>query len=123
MNLHQQREIMRRWKISKFATSFMGLRSDISSDDKLESRIEEVRSAMLDALFDALESDAQRSLLLIKLRGATEIQTLWYLRSDLVATISEYIGESEAMARVGILTDLFRGMVPAQQLLSARRRR
>ncbi len=123
MNLHQQREIMRRWKISKFATSFMGLRSDISSDDKLESRIEEVRSAMLDALFDALESDAQRSLLLIKLRGATEIQTLWYLRSDLVATISEYIGESEAMERVGILTDLFRGMVPAQQLLSARRRR
>ena len=114
---------MRRWKISKFATSFMGLRSEISSNDKLESRIEEVRSAMLDALFDALESDAQRSLLLIKLRGATEIQTLWYLRSDLVATISEYIGESEAMARVGILTDLFRGMVPAQQLLSARRRR
>jgi len=123
MNLHQRRKIMRRWKISKFATSFMGLRSEISSNDKLESRIEEVRSAMLDALFDALESDAQRSLLLIKLRGATEIQTLWYLRSDLVATISEYIGESEAMARVGILTDLFRGMVPAQQLLSARRRR
>ena len=123
MNLHQQREIMRRWKISKFATSFMGLKSDSSSDNEPENRIEEVRSAMLDELFDAMASDAQRSMLFIKLRGATEIQTLWYLRSDLMLALSEYRGESEAMARVGVVTKLFRGMVPAQQLLSAQRRR
>jgi hypothetical protein len=114
---------MRRWKISKFATSFMGLKSDSSSDNEPENRIEEVRSAMLDELFDAMASDAQRSMLFIKLRGATEIQTLWYLRSDLMLALSEYRGESEAMARVGVVTKLFRGMVPAQQLLSAQRRR
>jgi hypothetical protein len=114
---------MQRWKNSKIASSLLNLLGDGPSARALDSRLEAVRGAMLDELFNALDTGAQRTILFVKLKGASEIQTLWYLRSDLMQVLSAHWGETEAMQRLDALTQHFKGMVPKPQLQSAQRRR
>lgn len=114
---------MQRWKNSKIAVHLMSLWSEAANERVLDSRMEAVRGAMLNELFDALDTRAQRTILFVKLKGACEIQTLWFLRSDLMLVLSEALGESEAKQRLDALTRLFKGMIPKPQIQSALRRR
>jgi hypothetical protein len=114
---------MQSWKNSKFASSLRNLWSEAANEREMDSRLEAVRGAMLEELFNALDARAHRTILFVKLKGAAEIQTLWFLRSDLMQVLSEHLGESEAMQRLDGLTRLFHGIVPKPQLQSALRRR
>jgi hypothetical protein len=114
---------MKRWKISKIVVVLRNLWSDAAYERELDNRMEAVRGAMLEELFNALDAHAQRTILFVKLKSACEIQTLWYLRSDLMQVLSERLGECEAMQRLDVLTRLFKGIVPKPQLESALRRR
>ncbi len=121
--VYRNRRCEMRWKDSRIATGLRTMLGDSSGERALESRLEAVRDAMLEELTRAMNTRARQSVLFVKLKGASEIQTLWFLRSDLMLVLSEHLGESEAMQRVDRLTQLFKGMVPKPQLHSAQRRR
>ena len=80
------------------------------SESTLESRTEEIRQAMLDVLSQAGAGDLlpiQR-----RIRFASDIEGLWYLRGDLMATLSSIQGEMAARNQVGALTVMFDGLLP-----------
>jgi ubiquinone biosynthesis protein UbiJ len=52
---------------------------------------------------------------------ATDIQTLWYLRSDLVSLLADYCGEVAAREQVSSITEMFRGIIPDVQFPRAAR--
>jgi hypothetical protein len=99
--------------ISKFTSSLMGLaRESGSSNVDTENRVNEIRQAMLDCIFDCLPHTAAPPAILQKIQFATAIQTLWYLRVDLMALLSEHGSETLAKAKIAAITDMFRGLLP-----------
>lgn len=111
------------WKTSRIASSLMGLLSDLPSESDMDARCAQLRTAMLDVVFEAVDTQAPQTTIFLKLHNAPEVQTLWYLRSDLMMFLSDHIGESAAMKKLQGITALFEGAVPRQQMLSATRRR
>jgi hypothetical protein len=53
---------------------------------------------------------------------ADDIQSLWYLRSDVMHMLSAHCGETLAADKINALTALFRGHLPSAQFASSRRR-
>lgn len=78
--------------------------------EHLEAAIEHIRDAMLDVL--GVPGHASHPLLARRIRFATEIETLWYARNDLMAARSGQVGEAQAQQDVARLTRLFDGLVP-----------
>jgi hypothetical protein len=111
------------WKTSRIASGLMGLLGDSPSESDMDARCAQLRCAMLDAVLEAVDTEAPQTTLFLKLNNAPEVQTLWYLRSDLMMFLSAHIGESAAMKKLQDITALFEGAVPRQQMLSAKRRR
>jgi hypothetical protein len=112
------------WKTtSRIASSLMGLRDDASTQNAETARCSQLRAAMLDLVDEAVDTGAAQTLIYRKLTKASEVETLWYLRSDLMMFLSDHIGESAAMTKLHRITALFEGAVPRQHMLSAKRRR
>lgn len=97
--------------LSRFASSFAALLSEETPVD-IGGRIDEIRDAMLGALtpYVALEPVLPKAW--ISIGVATDIQTLWYLRSDLMGLLADYCGEGAAREHVSIITEMFRGLIP-----------
>lgn len=88
--------------------SFLRLESG-GVDGRQVQQLELIRSAML----LCLEADAaEASLLERKIRTAKDVQVLWYLRADLMATLAGQSSESAARAKMEHVTRLFQGMLP-----------
>ena len=111
------------WKTSRIASGLMGLLGDSHNESAMDTRCAQLRCAMLDVLLEAVGTDASHTTLFLKLNNATEVQTLWYLRTDLMMFLSAHIGESAAMEKLQDITALFEGAVPRQQMVSAKRQR
>jgi hypothetical protein len=101
----------------------MGLLGEPAGKPDSLARCAELRSAMLDLVFETVNAEAPYTAIFLKLHQAREVQTLWYLRSDLMMFLSEHVGEAEAMRKLQPVTALFDGAVPRQHMLSAQRRR
>lgn len=73
--------------------------------------MERVRSHML----KLLEGHASAGFYRVaeRIRYATEMEELWYLRQDLMAALSAVHGESAARSAVEPLQALFKGLLPA----------
>jgi hypothetical protein len=80
------------------------------SESTLESRTEEIRQAMLDVLGQVDTADL--SSIQRRIRFASDIEALWYLRGDLMATLSAGQGELAARDQIGSLTLMFDGLLP-----------
>jgi hypothetical protein len=108
--------------LSRFASSFSAL---LSSEPTLNvgDRIDDIRDAMLEALTPYVAAETVLPKAWISIGVATDVQTLWYLRSDLVGLLSDYCGESVARERVEVITEMFRGIVPAAQFPRGTRRK
>ncbi|MEY4736210.1 MAG: hypothetical protein RL302_529 [Pseudomonadota bacterium] len=106
--------------LSRFASSFVAL---LSAEPlvNVDGRIDEIRDAMLGALtpYVALEPVLPKAW--ISIGVATDIQTLWYLRSDLVGLLADYCGEGAAREQVSVITEMFRGIIPHGQFPRAGR--
>jgi len=102
------------WKTSKFASSMLSiLRSgDSVLDAKLDHRVEDIRQAMLECLREVLPSEELDHIRARVMYGA-DVQSLWYVRSDIMALLAGTHGEAVAQAQMSALTDMFRGLVPA----------
>ena len=100
--------------ISRFTSSFAALLSDQDTVLNVDGRLESIRAAMLDALME-LER-VQGSDIWSKVDGAGEVQSLWYLRSELMALLAAHGGERIARQKLDAITELFRGVVPNNQM-------
>jgi hypothetical protein len=102
------------WKKSTFASSLLRLFGEATPEAIPESRIAHIRQEMLGSLAD-LEQSPQLSRLWDRILYARDIQTLWYLRSDMLVLLSGLLGESVARTRLAPITGLFQGLLPATQ--------
>lgn len=101
--------------LSKFASSFAALLSDSTPTDTAH-RLEEIRNAMLGALMLHIAPDAELPPVWQAIARATTVQTLWYLRSDVLGFLSEHGGEPSAREALHRISEHFRGLVPDAQM-------
>ena len=100
--------------IANLRTSLMGLLSEATPEVSPKNRIAAIRQAMLDQLAD-LPSSSQVSKMRARLPYAPDLQTLWYLRADMMTLLAAALGESVATQRMTAITTLFDGLLPAAQ--------
>ena len=110
-----------RWSKSALRNSIFGWISPASEMPSVnpEARMEDIRHAMLSCL---AESDDDAHVVFgRKLRAATDIDTLWYSRNELMQLISHRVGEQQARERLVSITTLFVGLL-ADNLVHANRK-
>lgn len=87
----------------------MGL-SQVPTEAELSDRTEEIRETMLETLGDA--GAALRPVVLRRIQYAPDVEALWYMRSEWMATVSATQGEAAAVAHVRKLNLRFSGLLP-----------
>ncbi|MEI8028253.1 MAG: hypothetical protein WCH35_00560 [Comamonadaceae bacterium] len=83
--------------------------------------MEEIREEMLGSMSELLPEPATQSKVWDKVLYASSIQTLWYLRIDLMAILSAHCGETVAGKALSTITEMFQGVLPANQLSKSNR--
>lgn len=110
--------------LARFTSSFAALLSDPDTVIDADSRMETIREALMDALPAVGQPQvAGSSKVWIDVVRAADVQTLWYLRSEVLRVLSEVQGEQAARSRMDAITELFRGVVPDNQMPLTRRPR
>ncbi|HPW09272.1 MAG TPA: hypothetical protein PLD78_16640 [Burkholderiaceae bacterium] len=101
------------WKTSKFASSMLSLlrSGDSVLDASPDHRIEDIRRTMVECLRDVTPSDELTHVRSRVLYGR-DVQSLWYVRSDVMNLIAGTHGETLAREQLVMLTDMFRGLLP-----------
>ena len=110
------------WKMSRIRTSIMGLLREPDDGAQDVALLEHIRDEMRDCLEQFSLDQAAHAGLWRRLHNAADMQTLWYLRSDLMHHLSHVCGETQARTVLNNITALFRGHLPAALFESARRR-
>lgn len=108
--------------ISRFTTSLAALLTDQTTVIDADGRTENIRTEMLRAL-SAIDSNPpmDSSALWARIVRAVDIQTLWYLRSDLLRQLSDFHGEQLACSKLAAITEMFRGIVHKSQMPTTKR--
>jgi hypothetical protein len=104
-----------RKSISRFTSSFAALLFDQVTVIDVDDRLESIRDAMLEALFDVEQKNVTQTVW-NAIERAVEVQTLWYLRSDLLQLLADFWGEPVAREKLGEITKLFQGVVSDHQI-------
>lgn len=101
-----------RWLKPGLRNSIYGLLGNPSppTDSILESSTEEIREAMLDVLGEAGQKNFPN--VARRLRYASDVQALWYLRGDLMAALAALYSESVAREKIAGITGQFHGLLP-----------
>lgn len=101
-----------RWLKPNLRNSIYGLlgASPSPTDSVLETGTEDIREAMLSLLGDSGPRNFPQ--LVRRVRYANDIQALWYLRGDLMASLATLHGEAQARELVSGITEMFSGLVP-----------
>lgn len=109
--------------LSRFKSSFAALLSNTPKTIiDADARVENIRTAMLDALACITPNeDMGSSRAWADIARAADIQTLWYLRSDVLRLLSDFHGEQLARGKLEAMTEMFRDLVPPNQMPSRRR--
>jgi predicted metalloprotease with PDZ domain len=104
--------------ISRFTSSFAALLTDRSTVIDADGRTENIRTAMLRALSGAgvNPTEGSSSKTWTDVMRASDGQTLWYLRSDVLILLSDCHGEVVARNTLDGITEMFRGLVHKNQM-------
>ena len=98
--------------LTKFASSFAALLSDSTILD-VDGKAEDIRDAMLEAMAPHMNfDDVTMPGVWTRTVKATDIQSLWYMRSDVLAFLAEQVGEPTARTMLNQITEMFRGAMP-----------
>jgi hypothetical protein len=108
-------------KITRFATNFASLMSDTNTIIDVDGRFANIQRSMLESLMEHMSYEQARPKVYADIKKAIEVQTLWYLRSDLFAKLAEFSGEDVAQKRLNVITEMFRGAIPDNQMPKIRR--
>lgn len=76
----------------------------------MEYGIDDIRQAMLALMTGAL--DEQFPHVARRIRYATDIQALWFLRGDLMRALASTCGEAAARERLEPMSDMFEDLLP-----------
>lgn len=100
------------WLKPKLRSSVYGLLGNLvtPSDSVLEDGTEDIREAMLAALGDPAPKASPQ--IVRRIRYANDIETLWYLRGELMAELSAIHDERVARQKIASITAQFRGLLP-----------
>jgi hypothetical protein len=98
-------------RFSRFASSFAAILSEPNESD-IDGRTEVIRDAMQKAMSPHIRNASEIPLIWRSVAVAPDIDSLWYLRSDLSAMLSKYCGERSAQSTLTTITEMFRGAVP-----------
>ena len=104
---------MGRWNKTDFKNSITGLLGrtpPAPSDSVLENGLEDIRDAMLLVLGDTGAKQFPQAAR--KIRYATDIKDLWYLRGDLMAVLAQLHGELTARNSIAKINARFQGLLP-----------
>jgi hypothetical protein len=107
--------------IARFTSSLVGLLGEPASNTDVEGRIEDIRQEMLGSMSELLAEQATQSKVWDKVLYASSVQTLWYLRVDLMALLSSHCGEAVAAETLSVATQKFRGVLPPNQMAKSNR--
>ena len=101
-----------RWLKPNLKNSIYGLlgASIEPTDSVMENGTEDIREAMLATLGES--GWRQFPQLTRRVRYASDIQSLWYLRGELMGTLASIHGESVAREKVSSITAQFQGLLP-----------
>jgi hypothetical protein len=103
---------MGKWSKTDFKNSISGLlgRPVAPSESVLESGIEDIRESMLILLGeDGAKRFPQATR---RIRYATDIKDLWYLRGDLMAVLASLHGEAVGREKLASINAQFQGLLP-----------
>ena len=106
--------------ISQYILSFAARVSEQGTIIGVNDRLESIRSAMLEALFDIDQTNNSEDVWSAIVR-AIEIQSLWYLRCDLLRQLASHWGEAVALEKLEEVTKLFHGAI-AKHLIQTPKR-
>jgi hypothetical protein len=108
--------------LSRFTSTFAALLTDQSTIIDADGRIENIRDAMLRAL-STLEDHHTNDALKVwsEIVRANDIQSLWYRRSDVLRLLADFHGERVARKKLDEISEMFRGLVPDNQMPTTRR--
>lgn len=92
----------------------MSLFSDSGASQLPQNNIQDIRQAMLDCIRTASNGD-ESALVSAQVLYAADIQSLWYLRSDVMTLLASLQDEATAHARLAPISEMFDGLLPAAQ--------
>ena len=98
-----------------FKNSLSGLilrRPSPPSDSVLQDGLEDIREAMLGLLGE--RGTREFAATTRRIRYATDIQDLWYLRGDLMAALAGLDGEVAARQQIAQINAKFQGLLPGE---------
>lgn len=101
---------MRQLTLRFFSMHGLLVRPKRVSKTVLAGRLEGIRLAMLDALGEV--GDERFPQTVRKLRFAKDVQSLWYLRGEIMEALSSLHGEASAHLQVDHFSVMFRGLLP-----------
>ncbi len=108
--------------ISRIKTGVARRLADKPTLAETHARVEVIRTAMLDALASIdTDENVGSPKAWSDITRAADIQTLWYLRSDVLRLLSDFHGEQSGRDKLEAMTEMFRGLVPPNQMPSRRR--
>jgi hypothetical protein len=111
-----------RQTISNFASTFADMLGHHHATDKAGNRQEDIRTAMLAALSEIESTHPDDfSTTLVTITRASDVQSLWYARSELLRLIADREGEQAANKILDSITVLFMGLIPPSQMPSKKR--
>jgi hypothetical protein len=101
-----------RWLKPNLKRSIYGLLGNpvAPSESILENGTEDIREAMLVVLGES--GPKQFPQITRRIRYASDIQALWYLRGDLMGALAAMHGEVAAREMIHSITRRFRGLLP-----------
>lgn len=105
--------------LQSLASRLQRLRLSLADPDAM--RLEKIRAAMLQAL-DAC-GDTRPPQLTDRIRFATDLESLWYLRAELLAAVTACVGAESAAKRLQAITAQFIGVLPVASTTRTNRRR
>jgi hypothetical protein len=102
--------------ISRFTSSFAALLTDQTTNIDADGRTGEYPSPCCRRceVDDSPALDTSKTW--TDVMRASDIQTLWYLRSELLRSLSERHGEKAARQQLDTITEMFRGIVHKNQM-------
>jgi hypothetical protein len=102
------------WFKSSFTSSFLALLTGghlpIEETVSLNERTDELRDSMVKLIESISNFQATRAAQ--RIRYATDLQSLWFLRTELMAVLAARYGEATARERLDALTEQFEDLLP-----------